>query len=222
MNILDLFFVVILLLGAAVGLFIGFLRMFFPLLSWTAALLLGMKYMTPVMPLVRAQLSAQSIPAMPAAPIVSFFIVFIPALVLCAAVSYLMLRLFRAQSNMLDRVLGIGLGAVLGLLLSATVVFLSSLGRAAPQDSRLWRQSILAQPLQEAVHWTSARLRPLAQPGARMIAEPQYIVPEFDGPPPDGPPPDGKAQWLPESFPESAAPQQSPGQAPAPATEAQH
>lgn len=203
MNILDLLFVAILLLAATFGFFIGFLRMFLPLLSWTAALLLGMKYMPLVMPLVRAQLSTQSM----LAPIISFFIVFIPALALCAVVSYLMLRLFRAQNNMLDRLLGFGLGAVLGLLLAVTVVFLATLGRNTPQDSQLWRQSTLAQPLQAVVRWTSTRLLPLGESGDQMIAEPQYIVPESAGAAFDG-----QVQWLPERVPESALPQHSLGQ----------
>jgi membrane protein required for colicin V production len=144
---IDYAIAIILIISSLVGLLRGFVKEAFALVTWMAAVWVGMQYSRDVSPLLQNQLQYPS-----ARIAVAFVALFIVTLLVGSLISFLLGQLVQKTGlSGSDRLVGLVFGAGRGAVLVAAVVLLAGL-TPLPEDS-WWKQSQLIPPFQTLAVW---------------------------------------------------------------------
>jgi len=133
---LDLLIIGTIGFSAVLSLFRGFASEFLSLLSWAFAVWLPFNY---------TEAFSAFLPDTVVSPSARWFIsagvLFIGALLVCSALTFLIRKVIGATSfGFTDRLLGVGLGAVRGVLIVAIVALLATSNPAIPKET-WWNES---------------------------------------------------------------------------------
>jgi len=146
-NYIDVTIVVIVLITALIGFMRGFVWMAIFLATWTAAILLAYTYKEQLAPLLPFKLDNETLQLG-----LSFLIIFIGTLIAGAIINYLFSKAVSAIGlGTFDRILGMGLGVLLGALGVTLITMLLSFTELPSQD--VWTKSKLVPKFKEAAEW---------------------------------------------------------------------
>ncbi len=146
-NYIDVAIVVIVLITALIGFMRGFVWMAIFLATWAAAILLAYSYKEQLAPLLPFKLDNETLQLG-----LSFLIIFIGTLITGAIINYLFSKAVSAIGlGTFDRILGMGLGVVLGALGVTLITMLLSFTELPRQD--MWTKSKLIPQFKEAAEW---------------------------------------------------------------------
>lgn len=146
-NYVDIAIVVIILITALIGFMRGFVWMAIFLATWTAAILLAYTYKEQLAPMLPVKLDNEMLQQG-----LAFLIIFIGTLIAGAIINYLFSKAVSAIGlGVFDRILGMGLGIVLGSLGVTLIVMLLSFTELPRQD--VWTKSVLVPKFKEAAEW---------------------------------------------------------------------
>lgn len=146
-NYIDITIVVIVLITALIGFMRGFVWMAIFLATWTAAILLAYTYKEQLAPLLPFKLDNETLQLG-----LSFLIIFIGTLIAGAIINYLFSKAVSAIGlGTFDRILGMGLGILLGALGVTLITMLLSFTELPGQD--VWTKSKLIPKFKEAAEW---------------------------------------------------------------------
>ena len=147
LNYVDITIVVIILITALIGFMRGFVWMAIFLATWTAAILLAYTYKEQLAPLLPFKLDNETLQLG-----LAFLIIFIGTLIAGAIINYLFSKAVSAIGlGTFDRILGMGLGIVLGSLGVTLITMLLSFTELPSQD--VWTKSKLIPKFKEAAEW---------------------------------------------------------------------
>ena len=147
LNYLDIAIVVIILITALIGFMRGLVWMGIFLATWTAAILLAIKYKDALAQVLPIKLGSEIAQTGLAA-----LLIFLGVLIAGAIINYLFSKAVAAVGlGTFDRILGTGLGIALGALAVTLMTMLLSLTELPAQDS--WKSSRLVPKFQEAAKW---------------------------------------------------------------------
>ena len=146
-NYIDIAIAVIILITALIGFMRGFVWMAIFLATWSAAILLAIKFKDQLATALPVKLGSEVAQIGLAA-----LLIFIGVLIIGAIINYLFSKAISAVGlGTFDRILGTGLGIALGALAITLVTMLLSLTEFPNQPS--WQQSKLVPKFQEAAEW---------------------------------------------------------------------
>jgi membrane protein required for colicin V production len=147
LNYVDITIVVIILITALIGFMRGFVWMAIFLATWTAAILLAYTYKEQLAPLLPVNLDNETLQLG-----LAFLIIFIGTLIAGAIINYLFSKAVSAIGlGTFDRILGMGLGIVLGALGVTLITMLLSFTELPSQE--VWAKSKLIPKFKEAAEW---------------------------------------------------------------------
>lgn len=150
LNYFDIAIVVIILITALIGFMRGLVWMGIFLATWTAAILLAIKYKDPLAQALPIKLGSELAQTGLAA-----LLIFLGVLITGAIINYLFSKAVAAVGlGTFDRILGTGLGIALGALAITLITILLSLTELPDQDS--WKSSRLIPKFQEAAKWVQS------------------------------------------------------------------
>lgn len=153
-NYIDIAIVVVILITALIGFMRGLVWMAVFLATWTAAILLAIKYKDALAAELPIKLSSDVAQTGLAA-----LLIFIGVLVIGAIINYLFNRAITAVGlGAFDRILGTGLGIVLGALAITLLTML--LGVTELPDQEAWQTSKLIPKFQEGAEWIKTLIPP--------------------------------------------------------------
>ena len=146
-NYIDITIIVIILITALIGFMRGFVWMAIFLATWTAAILLAYTYKEQVASMLPVKLDSEAMQIG-----LAFLLIFIATLIAGAIINYLFSKAVSAIGlGTFDRILGMGLGIVLGALGVTLVTMLLSFTELPSQDA--WSKSKLIPKFKEAEEW---------------------------------------------------------------------
>lgn len=146
-NYIDIAIVVIILITALIGFMRGFVWMAIFLATWTAAILLAIKFKDSLATTLPIKLGSEVAQTGLAA-----LLIFIGVLIVGAIINYLFSKAISAVGlGTFDRILGTGLGITLGALAITLVIMLLSLTEFPNQKT--WQQSKFVPKFNEAAAW---------------------------------------------------------------------
>ena len=146
-NYIDITIIVIILITALIGFMRGFVWMAIFLATWTAAILLGYTYKEQVASMLPVKLDSEAMLLG-----LAFLLIFIGTLIAGAIINYLFSKAVSAIGlGTFDRILGMGLGIILGALGVTLVTMLLSFTELPTQDA--WGKSKLLPKFKEAEAW---------------------------------------------------------------------
>ena len=146
-NYIDVTIVIIVLITALIGFMRGFVWMAIFLATWAAAIFLAYTYKEQLAPLLPFKLENETLQLG-----LSFLIIFIGTLIVGAIINYLFSKAVSAIGlGTFDRILGMGLGIVLGSLGVTLITMLLSFTELPNQD--VWGKSKLIPTFKEAAEW---------------------------------------------------------------------
>ena len=146
-NYIDIAIVVVILITALIGFMRGLVWMGIFLATWTAAILLAIKYKDALATALPIKLSSDVAQTGLAA-----LLIFLGTLIVGAIINYLFSRAISAVGlGTFDRILGTGLGIALGALAITLLTMLLSLTELPDQDT--WQTSKFIPKFQEASEW---------------------------------------------------------------------
>ncbi len=146
-NYFDIAIVVIILITALIGFMRGIVWMGIFLATWAAAILLAIKYKDALAQELPIKLSSEIAQTGLAA-----LLIFLGVLIAGAIVNFLFSKAVAAVGlGAFDRILGTGLGIVLGALAITLLTML--LGLTELPNQKAWSQSLLIPKFQEASAW---------------------------------------------------------------------
>ncbi len=147
LNYVDITIVVIILITALIGFMRGFVWMAIFLATWTAAILLAYTYKEQLAPLLPVKLDNETLQLG-----LAFLLIFIGTLIAGSIINYLFSKAVSAIGlGTFDRILGMGLGIVLGSLGVTLITMLLSFTELPTQD--VWTKSKLIPKFKEAAEW---------------------------------------------------------------------
>ena len=146
-NYFDIAIVVIILITALIGFMRGLVWMGIFLATWTAAILLAIKYkdsLAQTLPIKLGNKVAQTG--------LAALLIFLGVLIVGAIINYLFSKAIAAIGlGAFDRILGTGLGIALGSLAVTLLIMLLSLTELP--DQQAWQKSRFVPKFQEAAKW---------------------------------------------------------------------
>lgn len=146
-NYFDIAIVVIILITALIGFMRGLVWMGIFLATWTAAILLAIKYKDALAQALPIKLGSEVAQTGLAA-----LLIFLGVLIAGAIINYLFSRAVAAVGlGTFDRILGTGLGIALGALAITLITMLLSLTELP--DQQAWKTSRLIPKFQDAAKW---------------------------------------------------------------------
>ncbi len=146
-NYIDVTIVVIVLITALIGFMRGFVWMAIFLATWTAAILLAYTYKEQLAPLLPFKLDNETLQLG-----LSFLIIFMGTLIAGAIINYLFSKAVSAIGlGTFDRILGMGLGILLGALGITLITMLLTFTELPNQY--IWTKSKLIPKFKEAAEW---------------------------------------------------------------------
>ena len=146
-NYFDIAIVVIILITALIGFMRGLVWMGIFLATWTAAILLAIKFKDDIAQALPIKLSSEVAQTGLAA-----LLIFLGVLIAGAIINFLLHKLVNAIGlGAFDRILGTGLGIALGALAITLLTMLLSLTELPNQDA--WQKSKFIPKFQEAATW---------------------------------------------------------------------
>jgi len=149
-NYFDIAIVVIILITALIGFMRGLVWMGIFLATWTAAILLAIKYKD-----VLAQALPIKLGSTVAQTGLAALLIFLGVLIAGAIINYLFSRAVAAVGlGTFDRILGTGLGIALGALAITLITMLLSLTELP--DQQAWKTSRLIPKFQDAAKWVQS------------------------------------------------------------------
>lgn len=141
-NTLDLVILAVIGVSSLISLYRGFVSEFLSLATWVVALILPFTYTEQFMTFL-----PQTVESPSARWFISAAILFLGALIIGGVLSWLIRKVIGATTlGMIDRLLGLGLGSVRGVLIVAIVVLLATSNPAIPQET-WWNESRLLPPV---------------------------------------------------------------------------
>ena len=141
-NTLDIVILAVIGISSLLSLYRGFAGEFLSLVTWIVALWLPFNYTEQFMAFLPETVESPS-----ARWFISAGVLFLGALIIGGALSWLIRKVVGgATLGITDKLLGLGLGAVRGLLIVAIVALLASSNPAIPQE-RWWQESRLLPPV---------------------------------------------------------------------------
>lgn len=142
----------LILISALIGLFRGFVREAFALVSWLAAIWVGIYYCRDLSPLLQESVD------FPAARVgITFVGLFLATLLLGGMISYILQHLIdKTGLTGSDRLLGLLFGVVRGAVLVAIMVMLA--GMTPIPEQSWWKQSQLIPPVQSFAVWLKTHI----------------------------------------------------------------
>lgn len=147
MNYIDITIIVIILITALIGFMRGFVWMSIFLATWTAAILLAIKFKDQLAAVLPIKLGSEVAQTGLAA-----LLIFLGILIVGAIINALLHKLLNAMGfGIFDRILGTGLGIVLGGLAITLLTMLLGLTELPDQDA--WKKSKFVPKFQEAAVW---------------------------------------------------------------------
>lgn len=147
MNYIDITIIVIILITALIGFMRGFVWMSIFLATWTAAILLAIKFKDQLAAVLPIKLGSEVAQTGLAA-----LLIFLGILIVGAIINALLHKLLNAMGfGTFDRILGTGLGIVLGGLAITLLTMLLGLTELPDQDA--WKKSKFVPKFQEAAVW---------------------------------------------------------------------
>jgi membrane protein required for colicin V production len=142
----------LILISAMIGLFRGFIREAFALVTWLAAIGVGLYYSRDLSPLLNNSVNYPS-----AQIAITFIGLFLVTLLLGGMISYILQHLIdKTGLTGTDRLLGMLFGIFRGAVLVAVTVMLTGL-TPIPQQS-WWTQSQLIPPVQSLAVWLKTHI----------------------------------------------------------------
>ena len=146
-NYFDIAIVVIIIITALIGFMRGLVWMGIFLATWTAAILLAIKFKDDVAQALPIKLSSEGAQTGLAA-----LLIFLGVLIAGAIVNFLLHKLVNAIGlGTFDRILGTGLGVALGALAITLLTMLLSLTELPNQE--MWQKSKFIPKFQESAAW---------------------------------------------------------------------
>jgi membrane protein required for colicin V production len=146
-NYIDIAIAVIILITALIGFMRGFVWMAIFLATWSAAILLAIKFKDQLATVLPIKLGSEVAQIGLAA-----LLIFIGVLIVGAIINYLFGKAVSAVGlGTFDRILGTGLGIALGALAITLITMLLSLTEFPNQST--WQQSRFVPKFQEAAAW---------------------------------------------------------------------
>ena len=146
-NYFDIAIVVIILITALIGFMRGLVWMGIFLATWTAAILLAIKFKDDIAQALPIKLSSEVAQTGLAA-----LLIFLGVLIAGAIINYLLHKIVNAIGlGTFDRILGTGLGIALGALAITLLTMLLSLTELPNQE--MWQKSKFIPKFQEAATW---------------------------------------------------------------------
>ena len=146
-NYFDIAIVVIILITALIGFMRGLVWMGIFLATWTAAILLAIKFKDDIAQALPIKLSSEVAQIGLAA-----LLIFLGVLIAGAIINFLLHKLVNAIGlGVFDRILGTGLGIALGALAITLLTMLLSLTELPNQET--WQKSKFIPKFQEAATW---------------------------------------------------------------------
>jgi len=146
-NYIDITILVIILITALIGFMRGFFWMAIFLTTWAAAILLAYTYKEQLAPILPFKLENDAMQTG-----LAFLIIFIGTLIAGAIINYLFSKAVSAIGlGTFDRILGMGLGTVLGALGVTLTTMLLSFTELPTQDQ--WNKSKFIPKFKEAAEW---------------------------------------------------------------------
>jgi len=146
-NYFDIAIVVIILITALIGFMRGLVWMGIFLATWTAAILLAIKFKDVVSQQIPIKLSSEVAQTGLAA-----LLIFLGVLIAGAFINFLLHKLVNAIGlGAFDRILGMGLGIVLGALVITLLTLL--LNNTQLPDQEQWQKSKFIPKFQESAAW---------------------------------------------------------------------
>lgn len=146
-NYFDIAIVVIILITALIGFMRGLVWMGIFLATWTAAILLAIKFKDDIAQALPIKLSSEVAQTGLAA-----LLIFLGVLIAGAIINYLLHKIVNAIGlGTFDRILGTGLGIALGALAITLLTMLLSLTELPNQE--MWLKSKFIPKFQEAATW---------------------------------------------------------------------
>ena len=146
-NYIDITILVIILITALIGFMRGFVWMAIFLATWTAAILLAYTYKEQLAPMLPVKLESEAMQVG-----LAFLLIFIGTLIAGAIINYLFSKAVSAIGlGTFDRILGMGLGIVLGALGVTLITMLLSFTELPTQE--VWNKSKLIPKFKEASEW---------------------------------------------------------------------
>ncbi len=147
MNYIDIAIIVIILITALIGFMRGLVWMAVFLATWTAAILLAIKFKDSLASQLPIKLGSEVAQTGLAA-----LLIFLGVLILGAIINALLHKLINAVGfGTFDRILGTGLGILLGALAITLLTMLLGLTELPDQDA--WKKSKFVPKFQEAAAW---------------------------------------------------------------------
>ena len=151
-NIFDIGIVVIILITALIGFMRGIVWMAIFLATWVAAILLAIKYKDQLATALPIKLGSEV-----AQTGLSALLIFLGVLILGAILNAILHKIINAVGlGTFDRILGTGLGMVLGALAITLLTMLLSLTELP--DQKTWDQSKFIPKFQEAAIWLKTKI----------------------------------------------------------------
>ena len=146
-NYFDISIVVIILITALIGFMRGLVWMGIFLATWTAAILLAIKFKDDIAQALPIKLSSEVAQTGLAA-----LLIFLGVLIAGAIINYLLHKLVNAIGlGTFDRILGTGIGIALGALAITLLTMLLSLTELPNQE--MWQKSKFIPKFQEVAAW---------------------------------------------------------------------
>ncbi len=151
-NYFDIAIVVIILITALIGFMRGLVWMGIFIATWTAAILLAIKYKDALASALPIKLGSEV-----AQTGLAFLLILLGVLLAGAIINFLFSKAVSAIGlGTFDRILGTGLGIVLGALAITLLVMLLSLTELPKQVD--WQQSRFIPKFQEAAEWIKTQI----------------------------------------------------------------
>ena len=149
-----------LVISALVGLMRGFLKEILSLIAWGVALYAAWMFAQPV----AETYISKFLPDKYIAYVAAFGGIFIGVLFLIGVVNLLISQVLKATGlGFLDRLLGLILGTVRGVLIGALVVFALKFMVGTPDKLPMWKDSTLAPYFESMATWGYEQLSPKAR-----------------------------------------------------------
>ncbi len=155
LNTLDLIILVVVGLSSLLSLYRGFFSEFFSLATWAIALWLPFNYTEQFMAFLPSTVESPS-----ARWFISAGTLFIGAMVIGGILSFMIRKILGATGlGLADRILGVLIGVVRGVLLVAIVALLATSNPSIPQE-KWWNESKILPPVLKVSKMIQNRLPP--------------------------------------------------------------
>lgn len=146
-NYIDIAIVAIILITALIGFMRGLVWIGVFIATWTAAILLAIRFKDDIAAALPVKLSSEV-----AQTGLGALVIFLGVLIIGAMVNYILHKLIKAiRLEAVDRILGMGLGIVIGALAVTLITMLLSLTELPNQA--LWQESKFIPKFKESAAW---------------------------------------------------------------------